>query len=453
MKKFLLVIIYFLFINISAYAADDTSEYMNVDWWKNFNDEYLIENLLKVYNNNYDLKNAALKIEANEQIVKMQFASELPEVYFSGKISRDLRAPRQQFGDMSIPSYSQNNFYLPITAGYEIDIWGKNRLKTKSKKEQLEIMKQAQRATYISLSSSFACDYFNLIKADKLLEIQQNLVDIQEEVLAKTKEKYEIGLCPITEVLFQEKILNNLKEEKNNYVKTKEILTNTLKVYLANQNDDIQRKSYDDISILANIPNEIKSKIIENRPDYLQEEANIKRIGFDVKVAKREFLPSFTIFGQLGLNAYSMSTLCNSPSQFFAAGILPNFDIFSGGRKKAMFKMQKYKYEEALNNYQKTYLTALSEINSGLIDYKTSKKNYDESVQKISTENKIYNLTQDKRNFGGANDLDVLLAQEVYLMAQKELVSNKINSLIAAIGLYKATGGVDLYKINEQNNL
>lgn len=453
MKKFLLVIIYFLFINISAYAADDTSEYMNVDWWKNFNDEYLIENLLKVYNNNYDLKNAALKIEANEQIVKMQFASELPEVYFSGKISRDLRAPRQQFGDMSIPSYSQNNFYLPITAGYEIDIWGKNRLKTKSKKEQLEIMKQAQRATYISLSSSFACDYFNLIKADKLLEIQQNLVDIQEEVLAKTKEKYEIGLCPITEVLFQEKILNNLKEEKNNYFKTKEILTSTLKVYLANQNDEIQRNSYDDISILANIPNEINSNIIENRPDYLQEEANIKRIGLDVKVAKREFLPSFTIFGQLGLNAYSMSTLCNSPSQFFAAGILPNFDIFSGGRKKAMFKMQKYKYEEALNNYQKTYLTALSEINSGLIDYKTSKKNYDESVQKISTENKIYNLTQDKRNIGGANDLDVLLAQEVYLMAQKELVSNKINSLIAAIGLYKATGGVDLYKINEQNNL
>lgn len=453
MKKILLLIIYFLFINISAYAANTTTEYMNIDWWKNFNDEYLIENLLQVYENNYDLKNAALKIEANEQIVKMQFANELPEVYFSGKISRDLRAPRQQFGDMSIPSYSQNNFYLPITAGYEIDILGKNRLKTKSKKEQLEIMKQAQRATYIALSSSFAADYFNLIKADKLLEIQQKLVDTQTEILTKTKEKYEIGLCPITEVLYQEKYLNNLKEEKNNYIKTKETLTNTLKVYLANQNDEIQRNNFDNISILTNIPEEIDSSVIANRPDYLQEEANIKRIGLDVKVAKREFLPSFTIFGQLGLNAYSMSALCNSPSQFFAAGILPNFDIFSGGRKKAIFKMQKYKYEEALNNYQKTYLTALSEINSSLIDYKTSQKNYDESVQKISTENKIYNLTQEKRDIGASNDLDVLLAQEIFLVSQKELVSDKVNSLIAAIGLYKATGGVDLYKINTENNL
>ena len=35
------------------------------------------------------------------------------------------------------------------------------------------------------------------------------------------------------------------------------------------------------------------------------------------------------------------------------------------------------------------------------------------------------------------------------MLVKKEEVSNKINSLIASIGLYKAVGGVDLYKINE----
>ncbi len=445
MKKILLTILCSLFFANCSYALD-TNDYLNIDWWQNFNDENLVNNLLDVCKNNYDLKNAALKIKANEEIVKMQFANELPAVNFSGEISRDLRAPRQQFGSMSIPNYSQNNFYLLLTASYEIDIWGKKRLETKSKQKQLEIAQQAERATIISLTSNFAADYFNLIKVDKLLEIQKELISVQKEILAKTEEKYKIGLAPITEVLRQEKLLNTLNEEENNYSKTKEILENNLKVYVANQNDDIKRNRFENVSLINNIQEQYNSSIVENRPDYLQEEANIKRIGFDVRVAKKEFLPSFTIFGQLGLNAYTMSSLFSSPSQFFSAGVLPNLDIFAGGRKIAFFKMQKYRYEEAMNNYQKTYLEAISEVNSGLIDYKTAKNNYKETAEKYATETKIYDLAKEKRDIGSSCDLDVLYAKEIYLSTQKELVSNKINCLIATIGLYKAAGGADLTK-------
>lgn len=451
MKKFVLAICVCLLINSSVFATETTSEYLNLDWWKSFKDENLVENLLKVYENNYDLKNAELKIKANEQIVKMQFANELPSVNFSGGIFRDLRAPRKQFGSMQIPYYSQNNFYLPITAGYEIDIWGKNRLKTKSKKQQLEIIKQAERATYISLTSGFAADYYNLIKTDKFIELQKELIKTQKEILNMTEEKYKIGLIPVTEVLYQEKVLNTLKEEENNYIKTQEILINNLKVYLADSNRELKRTDFDNIILQDSIPENIESKIIENRPDYLQEEANLKRIGFDVRVAKKEFLPTFTIFGQIGLNSYSLSSLCSTPSQFFAAGILPNMDLFSGDRKRAMLKMQKFRYEEALNNYQKTYLTAISEINSSLVDYKTSKNNYNESLEKLSTEGKIFSLAQDKRDIGSSNELEVLLAKEIYLNTQKELVSNKINSVLSTIGLYKSVGGVDLNKINIGN--
>ncbi len=449
MKKYLVTFIYLFFMSLPVFAITDSGlEHMNMDWWKNFNDEHLIQNLLKVYENNYDLKNAALKIQANEQVAKMQFAQELPFVTFSADISRDLKAARQQFGEMQIPTYSQNNFYFPITAGYEIDIWGKNRLKTKSKKQQLEMAKQAQRATYISLTSNFVSDYFNLIKTDKLLEIQKELVGTQKEILSMTKSKFEIGLAPVTEVLYQDKILSTLKEEENNYIKSQEVLTNNLKVYLADFNDKVKRTPFEKVVVLENIPQKIDTEIIEKRPDYLQEEANIKRIGFDVKVAKKEFLPSFTIFGQIGLNAYTLSTLCKSPSQFFTAGILPSFDLFSGGRKLAFIKMQKFRYEEALNNYQKIYLNAANEINSSLVDYKTTTKNYIESQDKFSKECKLYYLAKEKRNIGSSSNLNVLSEKEIYLSTQKELVVNKINTILSTISLYKATGGVDLYKLN-----
>ena len=112
--------------------------------------------------------------------------------------------------------------------GYEIDIWGANRLKTKSVKQQLEIVKQAERATYISLTSDFAADYFNLIKADKLLEIQNELVKTQEKIVSMVSDKYQIGLCSVNELLAEEKLLTSLKEEQNKHKLTKELLEESI---------------------------------------------------------------------------------------------------------------------------------------------------------------------------------------------------------------------------------
>lgn len=443
MKNFFLILC--LVFSMPVFGVQ--SEYMNMSWWERFGDENLTSNLLILYDKNYDLKNAELKIKENEQVVKMQFAQELPGVVLSGNLSRDLQGPRQQFGNMQIPKYSQYNYNIPLTTGYEVDIWGKNRLLTKSKKQQLEIIKQAERATCISLSSDFAADYFNLIKADKLIEIQGELVKLQEDILTKTTNKYKSGLCPVMDVLVQEKLLTTLREEYNLHVQAQEVLVNTLRVYLADGSDGINRGDYDDIVLLNGVPSEFPTGIVENRPDFKQEEANIKRIGFDVKAAKREFLPTFTIYGQVGLNAYHWGSLFNKPSQFFNAGILPTWDLFSGGRKRAFLKIKKYQYEQALNDLQKTFLTGVCEINSGLAEYKTVKKNYEESLKRLETEGKIYKLAKNKNEIGAASVLDTLYAREMYLMSQKDEISNKINLIITTIGLYKAAGGVDLFRI------
>ncbi len=456
MKKiFLILFIFTILISLPAFSKDTKKdnenhiECMNIQWWEKYKDDYLIDNLLKLYKNNYDLKNAELKVKENEQIVKIQFANELPKLNLSGELYRNLQSSMQQYGDMQIPSYAQYNYYLPLTMSYEVDIWGTNRLKTKSIKQQLEIIKQLERATYISLSSDFSADYFNLIKTDELINIQDEIIKLQEEILSKTKDKYETGLCTINEVLSEEKILTKLNEEKNSYVKTRDVLINTMKVYLANNEDNIDRNKYENLNILENIPTEYSTKVIENRPDYKQEESNIKRLGFDVKIAKREFLPKFIIFGQIGLNAYHLNTLFNRQSQLFNAGVLPSLDIFSGGRKKAFLRLKKLEYEEALNNYQKTILTGIKEVNTGLINYKEASDNYKESIKRLELQNKIYNLVKDKYEIGAASNLDVLYAKEIYLAVRKEEVSNKINSLISTISIYKAAGGIDLYNLNE----
>ena len=454
MKKiFILIICLYIILPVEAgnknLDPQKHIEYMNLEWWAKFNDENLNNNLQKLYEKNYDLKNAAIKVKENEQLVKIQFANELPSLSLSGDLSRDLRGPYQQYGNMRIPTYSQYNYLLPITAAYEVDIWGTNRLRTKSVKQELEIIKQAERATYIALTADFTADYFNLIKADELLSLQEDMIKVQEDIVTKTKDLYEVGLCSINELLSEEKNLTILKQERNQHLRTRETLINSLKVYLADSGDNIQRNSYDNITLIKGIPTRYDAQIIENRPDFLQEESNIKRIGLDVKVAKREFLPKFIIYGQIGLNAYHLDTLFNSASQFFNAGVLPSIDLFTGGRKLAVLRFRKLEYEEALNSYQKTILEGIKEINTSIIEYNTALENYQEAVSRLEKQNKIYSLMQDKYLIGASANLDVLYAQEAYLIVKKEEVSNKINSLISTIGLYKAAGGIDLYNLSK----
>ena len=455
MKKiFFIILVIILALPSPVFAKKqpekiDRMAYINLAWWERYNDEHLTNNLLKLYENNYDLKNAALKVKENEQIVKMQFADELPQLGLSGQLYRDLRSSSKQYGSMQIPSYSQYNYYLPLTAAYEVDIWGSNRLKTKSIKQQLEIVKQAERATYISLTSDFVSDYLNLIRADEFLKIQNELIKTQEEIVSKTKDKYEIGLSTINDLLAEQSMLTTLKEERNRHIKPRDILIDSLRTYLSDSSASIDRNTYDNITLLSGIPPEFNADIVQNRPDYLQDESNIKRIGFDVKIARREFLPKFIIFGQIGLNAYHLDTLFNSSSQMFSAGVLPSIDLFSGGRKKAMLKMKKFEYEEALNSYHKTILTGIKEVNSSLVEYKEAQENYKESSERLKMQEQTYSLMQDKSLIGSASDLNVLYAKEAYLMVRKDEVSNKINVLLSTIGLYRAAGGVDLCKLNE----
>ncbi len=93
-------------------------EYVNLDWWKFFNDEFLNGYIVKAVENNKDLKMATLTIDEYYQNIVMQRASELPSI---------------QAGFM--PGYgnftgkSDVGMMLPLVANYEIDIFGKTIIK------------------------------------------------------------------------------------------------------------------------------------------------------------------------------------------------------------------------------------------------------------------------------------------------------------------------------------
>ena len=458
MKKLTTIILLLVFAAIIPNAAwakkqkndphENQIQYLNIQWWDEFNDPLLSEYILKVFKNNHDLKIAELKIKEGEQIVKQSIANELPQIGLSGNVERVLRASDQYFGpNMLIPNFSQTNLLFPISASYEFDIWGLNRTKTKSIQKQLDIVKEEERAKYITVTANFAAAYYNLIKCDKLIKIQEEVLKTQNEILRLTKIKFEAGKCPVTEVIEQEKLQKTFDEDLNTLKKERALIEEELRFVLAdpeiNQIEDISQKEIP----LVYFPSQIPSDIIESRPDYLMAQKNIERMGLDVKVAKKNFLPRFIIFGQFGFNAYRLSNLFNNNALLSSVGVAPVLDIFTGGRKLAYLRYKKYEYEEALELYKKTVLTSYKEVNDALVSAKIYAENLKSALERLELEDKNYEIAQNLYSSGKGTKPYMLQSYQRELLVQKDIVDSKANTLISVIGLYKSVGGKNLNDI------
>ncbi len=451
MKKNLLTIfLIFLISQLFAFCLaleQDKKQFLNLSFWEKFNDEILISNIMKAYENNPDLKIADTKIKESEKIVKLSLAEELPHINFEGMLGRTFASSDMLRGknNFMIYNYSQTRFLLPLTASYEIDIWGKNRLRTKSFKESEKMLKEDERAVYIALTSAIAADYFNLIKTDKTLELQKQLLELNKKLLELTISKEKNGLASIDDALEIKDKTAQIELLVNNLEAKKEIFENQLSYLLGDKLfSKVERNTFDNITLLNQVPDEINSSIIINRPDVKSSAYNILRADYEAKSAKRDILPSFTIMGTLGYNGYTHGThLFAANSGLADLWIVPNFDIFDGGRKYHLMKLKKLEYKRAQDEYEKSVLASIQEVNDALVMSKKEKKNLKISSEILDIQSQKLKLKEISKESGLANELDYILYQQAQVIAQQKLVDDKINYVISTINLYKSVGGVD----------
>lgn len=418
-------------------------QYMNLTWWQKFNDQKLNDYLMTIYKNNPDLKIATIKNKQSQQVMKQAFANQLPQLYFNGTMQREFTGSTQRFGEVVIPDYNQAHYILPLTMSYEVDLWGENYLKTKSLKKQIEMTTQDERASYISISSNFASNYYTLVGIDKLIQNQKDLLGIEQNIVNLEEQKYNSGLCPIAEVLSEKQSLTQMQERLNSLEERQDIVVNQLITQLGDRMlTKIDRSNYDSISAIPT-PNEISTEYIGNRPDVQKAELYIQKTGIDIKVARRDFLPKFRVYGQIGFNSYDWCRMFAPHTFLSTAGVAPSLDLFTGGYKKAVLKYNKLEYEKALQIYEKAILTSIQELNDAMMSIKTANSNYEKSKERFNLEKEKLDLSNNQYKIGGRAKLDNMKDQQNILIVEEDMVTNNINRIISTINLYKATGGKD----------
>jgi len=411
---------------------------INIQWWESYNDEYLQDYIYKALANNYDLKIATLKVEEARQLAKLQLAKELPN-FAIGAAPSIIKLPTTQVFDDNVKVFA-----IPMIASYEADIFLKNHDKTKSAKKLYEASQFQEKATYIAIASQVGATYYNIVKLDQLISVQEEIIKDRQEIVDLMLLSNAHGIVSTSDLVKAEKAYVAATSALTDYKKAREIMLNSLCVLIgespANSNS-IKRISYNKLNNIKPIPKEISSEVIMARPDYMVAQKMLERAGIDVRVAKKEFLPTIDILGLMAFSTTSIASTMNWENAIAGAGVNAMLPLFTGGAKIANFKINKNRYQQALANYQKTNLTAIQEVNDSLSVLKLDNEKYLKNVKTLKMEEKDFWYTQAKYNEGVISKLDLLQRKENLLVMQQVVTNSKAECIVDYIGLYKAVAG------------
>ena len=434
-KSLLLLFILFFFTQ-SCFAVD--IQELNIEFFNRFNDEYLNCYIQDALNNNHDLKKAGYVVEQYRQQTKYSFGRELPALSVSANYL-GIKVP-----ELDTFQLKENAFILPFIASYEADFLLKNRDKTRAVKKSYEASQYHEKAVYLALLSDVATVYTNILQYDDLIKNQTEILKNQEEILNRSNKKFERGIISSTELNNIKKNVETSKSSLEKLQKEREAAMMQLAVLTGNSASntaDMAVGALEDFEYSSKIPDEISSDVIFSRPDVKMAETNLEKAKIDVRVAKKEFLPTINLSGLAFFNSMGgMSNLLTTRNMLWSLGAGTMLPLFTGGQRIANLRLKKAQYERLLQSYLKTNLSAIQEVNDAMVSAKLDWDKLQQTLKQQALEEKDYNFNEMKYDEGVISKLDLIQFRENLLTINQLAAKQKIEYLVDYIGLYKACG-------------
>ena len=412
-------------------AVDDTTNFGNVNWRELFTDPQLQALIEQGLQNNTDLRSAQLQIEEAEAALMSAKLAFLPSFALSpqGTIS-------SFDGGKATKTYT-----LPVTASWELDIFGRLRNAKQQAKALYAQSKDYQQAVRTQLIAGIANVYYTLLMLDEQLAISQQTEEAWKETVASTRALMDAGLAneaatsqmEAAYYSVQTSILD-LKEQINQ-------VENSLALLLAETPRRYERGKLADQRLPEDVAVGVPMQMLSNRPDVRAAERSLEQAFYATNLARAAFYPSIVLSGSAGWTNSAGSMIVN-PGKFLASAVGSlTQPLFNKGQIMAQYRIAKAQQEEASLSFQHALLNAGSEVNDALVACQTSKAKTLLFEKQIQSLEKALESTSLLMEHGTTTYLEVLTARQSLLSAQLSQTANRFTEIQSVINLYQALGG------------
>lgn len=412
-------------------VLSDTVSIGQLHWSELFTDPQLrrlIEDGLK---RNTDLRIAYLKVQEAQAALQSSRLAYLPSV------SLEPQGSASSFDRQK----AAQTYRFAVTAGWEIDLFGKLTNAKRSAKAALEETEYYRQAVQTQLVSTIANSYYTLLMLDEQLDIMERTLDTWRESVKTIRALKNAGQATEAAVAQAESSCLSVESSVLSLKRQIKETENGLSSLLADTPGHIERGTLEGQhfpdSLSAGIPLDLLSK----RPDVKQAEAALARSYYATNEARSAFYPSITLSGTAGWTNSDDGSIVNPGTWLLQAiGSLVQ-PIFNRGTNMARLKIAKAQEEEALLAFQQSLLNAGSEVNNALVQWQTAREQIVLGKQQITKLGIAAKSTRLLMEHGNTSYLEVLVAQQTLLQAELEQVANGFNEIQGVISLYHAVGG------------
>lgn len=339
-------------------------------------------------------------------------------------------------------SKASHTYTLPVTASWELDIFGKLRNAKRQAKAAAYLQSEDyKQAVYSSLIANIANTYYTLLMLDEQLEISRQTAETWKETVASTQALMDAGQADEAAV---SQMRATYYEVENSVIDLEEQVNqveNSLSLLLAETPHRIARGKLSTQSFTKDLSVGIPLQLLSNRPDVRVAERDVEQAFYVTNQANAAFYPAITLSGSAGWTN-SVGGLIANPGKFVTSALASLTEpLFNRGTLIARRRIAKAQQEEALLAFRQKLLDAGTEVNDALVSYQTSKRKKDNYEQQITALEKAFTSISLLMEHGNTTYLEVLTAHQTLLGAQLSQTANCFKEIQSLINLYQALGG------------
>jgi NodT family efflux transporter outer membrane factor (OMF) lipoprotein len=181
--------------------------------------------------------------------------------------------------------------------------------------------------------------------------------------------------------------------------------------------------------------------LLERRPDIAANERLVAAQNAQIGVARTAYFPSVLISGGGGFDSATITTLLQGPSGFWSLAGSAAETLFDGGARRAAVQEAQANYNQSVDNYRQTVLTAFQEVEDNLAALRILETEAATEQGAVAAAQHSLALSESRYRGGVANYLEVTTAQSAALVDERSAVDILARRMAASVLLVKALGG------------
>jgi multidrug efflux system outer membrane protein len=413
-------------------AAPSPSAEELATWWRQLGDPQLDSIVDRALAGNLDLVVAATRLRQAREAAVQARAARVPTIGASAGVRQDIDP-----GGSSDTSFSGG-----ADAAWEADLFGGISRSIEAARAEEQGAAFDLGAVRVAMLGEVVTNYIQARLAQQQLAIARDTLAIADENLEIAGWRLRAGLVSSLDVeqargarAQTAASIPNLERSFAAAAYRLSVLTGQPPAGLMAELEQIKPIPIPPDQVAVGIP----ADTLRQRPDVRSAERTLAGQTARIGVAAAQLKPALRLTGNIGASALSIGGLVDAIAGSLFAGLTQT--LFDGGRLRSQVRAQRAAAEGALATYRQTVLTALEDVENGLVALKAAKERRVQFAVALQAASNQAILARSEYRAGLTDFQTLLEAERALLSARDGQIASQADQALAIVQLYRALGG------------